>query len=188
MPAKWALGSSPPGTGFTISRKTFDKIDEYIQDNQASIQRSQFGIDTLVQGIVVLVRSNAMKRSFGPVAPGRRSSPALANRIPVQRITGTYYAGWYVRRIGQGRWAVGNSSFEAYLIETGMFQRTRRPILKMSVMQMLQFLQTTRVIEQFADSLIAPRRNAKGQFQSFKTRMRGTDTLGGMSGPQGRLP
>lgn len=186
--AAWARGATPQGTGFTISRRTFDQIVEYIADNEGSIQKARCGQDVLIQGMVTFVRSEAMSKSFGPVAPRKRSVAALAGRIPVQRITGAYYAGWYIRRLGNARWAVGNSSWDGYLIETGMFQRVRRPILKMSVISMLRYLQTTRVSEQFADWIIAPRRNARGQFQSFSTRMGSTATVSRMAGPSGELP
>lgn len=197
----WALGASPPGTGLMISRATFDQIVDFIEDNQASIQRLQAGIDTMVNLMVVIVRSEAMKQSFGPVAPRRRSNPAFAFRVPVQRITGAYYAGWYVRRIGRGRWAVGNSSKEGYLIETGLFQRTRRPILKNSAINMLRFLQTSRALETFGDSILAPRRGSNGRFRSFENRVRpfalGVTAVDMPSrgsanpnivGPSGRLP
>ena len=168
----WALGASPPGTGFTISRRTFDQIVNLIEDNTASIQRMRLGVDTMVNLMVVIVRSEAMKQSFGPVAARQRSNPALAYRIPVQRITGAYYAGWYVRRRGHGRWVVGNATKEAYLIETGLFQRVRRPILKNSAINMLRLLQTSRALEMFGDSILAPRRGANGAFRSFENRVR----------------
>ena len=97
--------------------------------------------------------------------------PALAGRIPVQRISGDYFAGWTQRKMGHARWMVYNDAREAWLIEYGIYQRQRRPILKMSVIDMLRFIQTTRAGERFLDSVLAPRRNAKGQFQSFDSRL-----------------
>jgi hypothetical protein len=160
-----------PGSGFGITRRTFDQIEDYIQDNKASVDRVKFGIDKLAHAMGLIVLSDARRSSFGPVAPRFRSNPALAHRIPVQRITGEYYAGWYLRKAGNGRYLVGNETFQAYLIETGMHQQRRRPILKMAVISMLKFIQTTRTADRFLDSVLAPRRNARGQFQSFDKRI-----------------
>lgn len=184
----YARAANLPGSGFSISRSTINRLNDLAFDARSSAERAGAAIDVLVQGMAYFTRSEAMRKSGGPVAPRKRSVPALAYRIPVQRITGAYYAGWYVRRLGHGVWVVGNATKEAYLIETGMFQRVRRPVLKMSVISMLRFLSTTRLADQFADSLLAPRRNAAGQFQSFNARLRGTTTLGGMAGPAGNLP
>jgi hypothetical protein len=188
--SSFALRQEPFSGGgvVTISRKTFDQIEDYIADNIASVEKANFGIDLLVRSIVMTVRGAAQAKSAGPIAPRKRSVPILAGRIPVQRITGAYFAGWTIRRLGNGRWVVYNDSVEAWLIEYGLYQRVRRPILKMSVIAMLRLIQTTRTAERFMDWVIAPRRSAKGRFQSFQTRVMGTETLGGLSGPQGRLP
>lgn len=172
----WARGATPPGTGFKITQASFDRIAKFIEDNEASVEKANAGIDLIVHGMVTIVRSEAMKRSFGPVAPRQRSVPALAFRIPVQRITGRYYAGWYIRRLGRGRWVVGNDSYEAMLIETGLFQRTRRPVLKMSTLAMLAFVQQTRLMERFGESILSTR--------SRVLRL----GLPALSGPTGALP
>jgi hypothetical protein len=190
VPSSLALKPLPfSGPGVVmISRQTFDQIENYIADNLASIEKVNFGIDMLVRSMVMVVRGAAQAKSAGPIAPRRRSNPALAGRIPVQRITGEYFAGWTIRRLGNGRWVVYNDSVEAWLIEFGIYQRVRRPILKMSVIAMLRLIQTTRTAERFMDWVIAPRRSSLGRFQSFQTRLMGTQTLGGMAGPRGRLP
>ena len=194
-------GDTIPGRGFGITRKTFDQIEDYIRDNKASIDRVHFGIDKLAHAMGLIVVSEARRSSFGPIAPRFRSNPALAHRIPVQRITGEYYAGWYLRRIGNGRYVVGNETFQAYLIETGMYQQRRRPILKKAVIEMLKFIQTSRTADRFLDSVLAPRRDARGRFQSFDKRIvpfkmraasadmptRGA-TNPNIAGPKGRLP
>lgn len=192
----YALTSRQPGA-FTFSRKTFESIENAIADNQASVAKMNAGIDLLVRGVILVVKGGAEARSRGPVAPRKRSVPALAYKIPVQRITGAYYAGWTQRRLGMGHWVVYNDTLEAYLIEYGIFQRVRRPILKMAVLGMLKFLQSTSTIERFMDYVIAPKRNDRGQFQSFQSRMAGTETVaqgagatmgGYLAGPEGTLP
>lgn len=183
-----ALGNIGSMGGLTISRKTFASIENFIADNNASKEKLHMGLDALARGMVLVIKGLAQQKSGGPVAPRRRSNPALAYRIPVQRITGRYFAGWTVKRLGPAHYVIYNDVFEAYLIEYGIFQRVRRPILKMSLMGMLSLLQTTRTGDRFLDWVLAPRRSAKGQFQSFNTRMMGTATLGGMAGPEGKLP
>lgn len=172
----WARGAVAPGSGFKITDASFNRIIKMIEDNEASIEKAAAGIDLIVHGMVTIVRSEAMKRSFGPAAPRQRSNPAFAYRLPVQRITGRYYSGWYIRRLGRGRWVVGNDSFEALLIETGLFQRNRRPVLKMSTLAMLTFIQQTRVMERYGESILSTR--------SRVLRM-GVPAL---AGPTGRLP
>lgn len=155
-------------------------------DNEASIVKAKAGMDVLVRLCILVTKAEAQKRSFGPVAPRRRSRPELAYKIPVQRITGHYFAGWTVRRTAGG-WMLYNDEIEAYLIETGMFQRVRRPILKMSVISMLRFIQTTKTADRFVDWIFAPRRSPNGQFQSFNRRIAPFIAMTGGPGP-GRLP
>lgn len=183
----FALQESPRGA-VTITRRTFEQIENFIADNIASIEKVNFGIDTLVRSMVLVTKGIAQEKSGGAVAANRRSNPALAYRIPVQRITGQYYAGWTLRRLGNGHWVLYNDTREAYLIEYGINMRQRRPILKLSVIEMLRFIQTTKTADRFLANVLAPRRNAKGQFRSFSSRMQGTDTLGGLAGPTGTLP
>lgn len=78
-------------------------------------------------------------------------SSAGAWKIPVRRITGAYYAGWYAERLSPSVWMVSNKSREAYYIEfginhagtglhsTGGRVRIRRPVLKLSVMEAMSF-------------------------------------------------
>lgn len=196
--ARAPLGSMPT-TGF--SRKTFENIEDFIADNQASKEKVAQGIDLLVRAMVLSIKGFAQEKTAGPLAPRQRSVPALANRIPVQRITGHLYAGWTQQRIGFAHWMVYNDAKEAWMVEYGIHQRQRRPILKMSVIGMLGMLQATRTGERFLETVLAPRRNAKGQFQTFEQRIsrfklhnppsdmpgRGAHNPN-IAGPSGRLP
>jgi hypothetical protein len=187
---------------FTISRKTFEELEDFIRDCQGSIAKAEAGIDGLVRTMVLVIKGYAQQQSAGPIAARHRSNPALANRIPVQRITGAYFAGWTQKKIANGHWMVYNDAKEAWLIEYGIYQRTRRPVLKMSTLDMLRFIQTTRTAERFLDSILAPRRNSKGQFQSFDSRVGNSFKLGltagdlegrgasnpNIIGPSGALP
>lgn len=156
---------------FRFTRQTFESIEQFIRDNEGSVVKMNYGLDGLVRAMVLVIKGYAQGRSAGPVAPRQRSNPALAYRIPVQRITGAYFAGWTQQKMGNARWMVYNDAKEAWFIEYGIHQRVRRPILKMSLLDMLRFIQTTRAAERFIDSVLAPRRNAKGQFQSFEQRV-----------------
>ena len=184
------MGLKDIGTlqGFGITRQIFRDLEEFIEDNRESQRKVMLGTDMLVRAMIMTTKGLAQQKSGGPVAPRRRSVPALAYRIPVQRITGAYFAGWTQRRVGPAHWVLYNDTAEAWFIEHGIFMRVRRPILKMSFLGMLRFIQTTRTADRFLEWVIAPRRSAKGQFQSFSTRMMNTQSLGGMAGPTGRLP
>jgi hypothetical protein len=183
--ARADLGKVPM---FGISKRTFDQIEDLIADVNASKEKAHLGIDLLTRTMVMVIQGIAQSKSAGPVAARHRSNPALAGRIPVQRITGEYFAGWTRRKVGHGHWILYNDAVEAWLIETGMHQHVRRPILKMSMIGMLGMLQATRTGDRFLEWVLAPRRSAKGQFQSFPARLMGTASLGGMAGPQGSLP
>lgn len=171
----YALKDSPR-SGLCIVRPDFTAIERFIAENKESKVKAQVGVDLLVRGMTLVIRGLAQGFSKGQVAPRRRSVPALAHRIPVQRITGKYFSGWQVRRTGAARWLVYNDSKEAYLIEYGIYQRVRRPILKMSLIGMLRFLENSRTEQRFLDSLIQPRRNAAGQYAKipFNSRLLGT--------------
>lgn len=184
--APWARGVEFPRS-FAISRKTFRELEEWQADNIASAEKAKYGLDLMMRLCILVTKAEVQKRSFGPVAPNQRSNPALAYKIPVQRITGRYFAGWQVVKTARG-WMLKNDEIEAYLIETGLYQRVRRPILKMSVISMLRFIQTTGTADHFADWVFAPRRSSKGQFQSFAKRIQPFLSSTGMAGPQGRLP
>jgi len=196
-----AKPSGLPGA-IGISRKTFEQLEDWMRDVASTRERADEGMDMLIQTMALATKAGAQRRSMGPVAARKRSVPSLAYRIPVQRITGGYFAGWTHQRVGRMHWRVYNDSREAYFIETGLYMRVRRPILKMSVLGMLQMIQTTRTAERMADWVLLPLRDNSGRFQSFSKRsaaIRKQMTLasGGegrgfgnpnIAGPQARLP
>ena len=167
-----------PRAGAFITRAQITGLETFIKACEDSRSRMVVGMDMLVRSLAAIVVGYAQKRSMGPVAPGQRSVPALAYRIPVQRITGAYFAGWQIKRMGAARWLITNSSKEAYLIETGTFQRVRRPILKMSLISMLKFLENSRTEQRFLPSLIGFKRGAGGKYAniSILERLAGTET------------
>jgi hypothetical protein len=79
-------------------------------------------------------------------------------KIPVRRITGDYAAGWFVEKMGYGKWRVSNHSREAYFIEFGINHestgltdpsnpgrkyRIPRPIFKLSLLNAVRFAKGT---------------------------------------------
>jgi hypothetical protein len=173
----WALTNRYPGGTFAISRQSFVEVDKFIRDAEGDSIRTMEYTDLLVRMMAGAVKGFAQRMATGPIAPGGISSPALAFKIPVQRITGRYLAGWKMRRYGSGRWMVYNDDRAAFFIEEGIFRsprRVRRPILRLAVISMLRMIQTTRVADQLVGSLLRPRRDAQGRFQSFKARMEGS--------------
>lgn len=196
----WALTANPR-VSVTISRKTIRQLQNYIKMNNENKLKVRFGTDMLVRAMILMTRAAAQEESMGPIAPNKRSVPALAFKIPVQRITGRYFAGWRQKRLGNGHWMVYNDAKEAYLVEYGIYQRVRRPILKLAALDMLRFMATTRTAYKFQKSIMAPNRNAKGQFAggfSFSNSfLLGLSTEPGsgrgmnnpnLAGPHGKLP
>lgn len=88
----------------------------------------------------------------------RTTNTAGAWTIPVRRITGQYYEGWYIQRVGMAVWRMSNRSREAWYIEfginhegrglidasTGKTYRVPRPIFKLSLLRAVQFARGTR--------------------------------------------
>ena len=185
----YALRADPKAM-LTISRSTFDELEDWIRDNAASERDFVTGMNALVAMMAYTVKGAAQKKTMGQV-DRRATNTALAYKIPVRRITGKLFAGWKVSRLGPGRYMVYNDDRAAWVLEEDIDRRSgrrmRRPILKLSVMQMLKLIQTTRTAERMVDSVMKPRRNNRGQFQSFQARMAGTN-MTGIIGPSGYLP
>lgn len=186
---RYALESNPRAA-LTISRRTFEELEDWMRDNAAAEKDFATGMNALVAMMAYTIKGAAQKKTMG-VVDRRATNTALAYKIPVRRITGRLFAGWKVSRLGPARYMVYNDDRAAWVLEEDIDQRSgrrmRRPILKLSVMQMLKLIQTTRTAERMVDSVMKPRRNGKGQFQSFQARMAGT-AMTGVIGPTGYLP
>jgi hypothetical protein len=169
-----------------IVQPDFDAIEDFIRENQQNKVKAMVGLDLLVRTMALAVKGFAQEKSAGPVAPRFRSNPALAHRIPVQRITGDYFAGWTQKRIGMAAWRVENKSKEARLIEDGLYQRARRPILKLSILDMYRLVETTRAEHRLVEWLTSKRKVAL-RFTALDMATRGANNPN-ISGPSGRLP
>lgn len=166
-----------------LSSSYFKQLEDWYNDNLRSAEEMMFAIDRTMMGYAYVTVGAAQRRSAGPLDPrstntryiptghyfvgsqAGSNTPArrvqtytvhspLAWKIPVRRITGAYYKGWYARRVAPGIWEVSNKSREAYYIEYGINHigtgavgpagqrvRIRRPILKLSVLEALTFAQ-----------------------------------------------
>jgi hypothetical protein len=194
--------------GMKITRAHFRDVDGLVEDLRFNQRMFARGENLLVRMLAMTHVSLAQQKSRGPVVQGQRRYNAPRGKahifgtksgfqgpkpwgIPVRRITGAYYEGWKMKRIGPSQYMVFNDSREAYFIEFGINPRAtgavRRPIMKMTAIGTMRFIQRTHLIERFAEATIGGTRNKKGQYQSFMARMQGSNMLG-VIGPKGKLP
>jgi len=150
------------------TKETFDGIEEAIRWAEFETpQRIRSGMNELVFHMAVLNQGIAREMSFGPLDP-TGSTTALAWKIPVRRITGTYYISWKVRQIKPAVWQLYNDSREAYFIEFGINwlgagRRVRRPIRKLSLRRTLEKMMTTQAYHRvWADMYSSPRHRHRG--------------------------
>lgn len=184
MAVRAGIGRTPNPTGFRIDRSVFRDIEDFMADNIASAQKMQQGMNMLMWGMALSTKGFAQEMSKGPVAPRQRSVPALAYRIPVQRITGKYFEGWQHKRLGHAHWLVYNDSREAWLIEYGIYQKVRRPIMKMAANKTLSMLQGTKTAERFLGWVVTPTQRGSGNPLGDT----GQTLISRMAGPKGPLP
>lgn len=162
---------------FQIDPSFFQQVREFIEDNRNSAKNFKFGMDAAVGLYAYTTLAEAQKRSAGPIDPQMRGTRLSGHRfignsngevrrqpiysstawkIPVRRISGAYFSGWYAKRISLGYWMVSNTSREAYFIEFGINHqgtglsdsagnrvRIRRPILKLSVLAAYNYAEGT---------------------------------------------
>lgn len=156
---------SAPGL-VAIGPEMYEDIERFIEDNQHRVRRFNKGITALAQLLAEHTRGEAMNLSRGRMVLTRQGeytkkwNPArTAFRIPVDVWTGEYYRSWKVRYIGVGTYQTYNDSGHAYWIEIGVNPRTnyagfrRRPIMKMSVRNMLRQIRGTRTLERFTEGV-----------------------------------
>lgn len=188
MPRWGSRSASVPGA-VGLDRKTFIDLDNLIRDLEYNKKAFARGENILIHMLAKAHQGLAQQKSRGMVDPTGKAGRPFG--IPVRRIKSAYYQGWRVRRIGKAAWMMYNDAREAYFIEFGINPRAtgavRRPILKMSAIATLRFVQRTRVIDRFAKSTIGGTRNQRGQYRSFSARMEGSQLLG-VIGPEGSLP
>lgn len=157
----------------TLDGSTFEAIENYIQWSRRVPKKFPGAMNHLVRMMAMVHIGFAQQYSLGPM-DARQQTPALAWKIPVRRISGRYFFGWKVRRVGLGVWQAYNDSREAFFIEFGIHRnpatgrvasrRIRRPINKLAMQRTLRFLATTAVANRvWADIYYPPPGMRKGK-------------------------
>lgn len=141
-------------TGITIDPTFFEAIENAIIHCRRIQRGLPIAMDRMVRFASMAQQGIAQKKSLGPVDP-QQARPELAWRVPVRRITGRYFFGWKTKRVGLGHYKMYNDSREAFFIEFGIHRnpytgkpsprRIRRPIMKLSLIETLKFMEQTRV-------------------------------------------
>lgn len=147
-----------------IGPEMFEDIERFIEDNRHSQRRFNRGINVLAMLLAEKTRGEAQKLSRGRLVmteTGKKSSPTKWNPArrpfgyPVDRWTGEYFKGWKTQYVGIGKYMCYNDSGHAVFVELGINPRSRyagfrrRPVMKLSVRNMLRGLQGTRTLERF---------------------------------------
>lgn len=182
---RWGARTSTVPGAIGITRESFEEIDKLIRSLAQGTKEFDQVMDAATHLLAMTTKGFVQMKYRGPV--GGAGQPWT---IPVRRLTGETYRGWRVRRIKSGVWEVFNNERGAYAVEFGLSrygQGVRRPVLKMSGIATLRFIQRTRFAERIMGDTFGNLRNNKGQFRSFAARMAGSSMLG-VVGPQGRLP
>ena len=179
-----------PGA-FGIERRTFDELDQLIRSLRQGSREWNSAMNAATRLMAHTTQGHAIRYMSGP-SVGARSPSDFS--IPVRIITGRTRAGWRVRRIAPGAWEVFNEERGARMIEFGIVAGgggVRRPVLKMSGVATLRFIQRTRFAERMMADTFGNLRNNKGHFRSFENRIRPMELMFAgrrVSGPTGRLP
>jgi hypothetical protein len=161
--------------GYGISRQTFDEIDTLIRSMRTGSKEFSDVMGLAARLMAHTTQGYAMRYYRGAQAPGGR-----AGTIPVRRITGASGRGWRVRRVSPGAWEVFNEERGAWMVEHGIVAGgggVRRPILRMSGVATLRFIQRTRFAERIMSETFGSLRDNKGRFRSFSARMQGSTLL-----------
>jgi hypothetical protein len=184
-----------PGA-YGITRKSYEELDELISSLRMGTRQFDKAMNVATRLMAHTTQGFALRYMSGPDAPSRGGSTYQPSTwsIPVRRITGRTRAGWRVRRISHGAWEVFNEERGARMVEFGIVAGgggTKRPILKMSGVATLRFIQRTRFAQRMMADTFGDLRNNKGQFRKFEDRIRPFELMMAgrrVVGPQGRIP
>lgn len=191
MPPSWPSRSSVIPRAVGIGRSDFSDVDELIRSLRRGTREFDSAMNLAAQMLAKANQGIVQGYMRGPTTrPVDARRIASSFSIPVRRVTGKTYQGWRVRRIRQGMWELFNEERGAWAVEFGVVaggHGRRRPVLKMSAVATLRFVQRTRFGNRIYHGTFGNLRNNKGQFRSFAARMQGSSVLG-VAGPLGRLP
>lgn len=182
-------GTSRMRNAGALSPLIFEDVDELLSNLRYMSKQWRQAENLLIRMMAAAHKGLAEQKSRGMVVQDYRQGRPWG--IPVRRISEDYYRGWKIRKVAPGMWMTYNDAREAYFIEFGINPKAtmtvRRPILRMSAIATLRFLQRTRMLERFTGATIGARRNQRGQYRSFMARMMGSALIG-VTGPTGHLP
>jgi hypothetical protein len=191
MPPSWGTrtGAIPRAVG--ISKSDFNDVEELIQSLRRGTREFDAAMNLAAQLAAKTSQGFVQRSMRGPVTqPSQARRTPSTFQIPVRRITSRTYQGWRVRRLSMGMWELFNEERGAWAIEFGVVRGghgRRRPVLKMSAVATLRFIQRTRFGNRIYHGTFGELRNNRGHFRSFVSRMQGSSVLG-VSGPTGYLP
>jgi hypothetical protein len=132
----------------TPTAETVNALESYIRWCEAEVpSQLPHGISNLVKIMALTNQGVAREMSFGRDDP-QQQHPEWAWRLPVRRISGTYYSSWQVRMVNAHTAELYNDSREAYYIEFGINprgngRRVRRPVRKLSLNKTMKLMMTT---------------------------------------------
>lgn len=163
------------GSGWlSITPESISGLEQYLRYVERIPHRLAEGMNQLALACALIQQKEAKKRSAGPIDPGE-NNPGAAWRVPVRRISETYFNSWKVRQAGRGTWLLYNDSREAYFIEFGISRvgfggtrtvpgrRIRRPINKLSMRATLFTLMRTQAYHRIFTNVFAdPRHRGTG--------------------------
>lgn len=165
---------SLPGA-FGINRQHFEEVDQLISSLRVGSREWGDAMDLATRLMAHTTQGFALRYYRGPHWPSGRSWT-----IPVRQITGRTGAGWRVRRVAKGSWEVYNEERGAWMVEHGIVRGgsgVRRPILRMSGVATLRFIQRTRFANRIMAETFGSLRDNRGRFRSFASRMQGSNLL-----------
>lgn len=163
-----------PGA-YSISRQTFKELDDLIRSLRVGSREFVHVMDLSARLMAHTTQGFALRYYRGPKFPGGH-----AGTVPVRQITGTSGSGWIVRKVAPGAWECANETRGAWMVEHGIVKGgggVRRPILRMSGIATLRFIQRSRFGERIMAETFGSLRDNKGRFRSFTARMQGSNLL-----------
>jgi hypothetical protein len=159
-------------TGIHITLDTFNAIEEYIRWAESVPGQLPYAMDILIRFMAYTDQGYSQEYSFGPSDPAERWKQ-YAWKLPVRRISGRYFYGWRVQRVGLAHWRVYNDSREAFFIEFGINprgegRRVRRPVRKLALKKTMEAMMRTHAWHRcWCEIYASPRRRGKRTIKGF---------------------
>jgi len=124
----------------------------------------------LAKTMAMVAGGMAQKRSAGIKRAPQDTTRSW--KMPVPRVTSKYFMGWRIKRVSNEAYLLTNDSREAYFIEFGIHRnprtgqpsprRIRRPVLKLSVLEMLKMIYASPIGHRVWSSILIPKPGEPG--------------------------